>query len=75
MDTRTLSAIVYTLSRKDIFQGRGRIILSDFKKTIGEPNLTAQEVIDAFKTFYPQYKIEQRTENVILIHFEIIKTP
>jgi len=69
MDKRTLAAIVYTLSRKDIWRSRGRIILSDFKKTVDQPNLTAEEIINAFKTFYPQYPIDQRTENVIIIYF------
>jgi hypothetical protein len=70
MDTNTLAVLVYQYAKRDVFNWKGRIIVSDFVKAINQPNLKAEDIINAFKAVYPQYQIEQRTENVILISFK-----
>lgn len=69
MDEYALAELIYNQAKRDMFNGKGRIIISDFKKAIGQPNLTAEEIIKTFKKHYPNIPIEQRTQNVILINF------
>lgn len=73
MDKGTLAQLTYNQAMKDLFGGKGRIIINEFTQTIplpeGEKPITAQEIIDAFKEAYPQFPIEQRTQNIILIDF------
>lgn len=70
MAENTLGGLVYQFARRDVFQGKGRIIISDFKKTIGQPHLTPEQIIEAFKSLYPQYEVDSRPEsNVILFNF------
>jgi hypothetical protein len=63
-----LAKIAYDHALKDMLNDDARIILSDFRKEIGKPDLTAEELTQAWKKVYPNYPITQRTANVILIH-------
>ena len=69
MDEYTLAELIYNHARKDFFNGKGRILLNEFKNEIGNPNLTAEQIIKTFQKHYPQFEIEQRTPNVIIINF------
>lgn len=71
MDKNTLAELIYQRATHDVWNGVGRIIIGELNqdlKETGEKPLTAEEIIEAFQQTYPQYKIERRTENVILIH-------
>lgn len=68
MDKGTLAQYIYNAAKKDMFNGKGRIIISDFRREMELPELSVKEIIEAFQQHYPQWKIEQRM-NVILIHF------
>jgi hypothetical protein len=66
-DPKIIAKTSYNCAAKDIFNGKGRILLNDFRKTIHEPDLTAEDLIEAWQQTYPKLPIEQRTPNVILI--------
>lgn len=61
MDTNTLAVLIYQYAKRDVFNGKGRIIVSDFVKAINQPNLTPEQIVNVFKSVYPQFPIEQRT--------------
>jgi len=71
MDQRTLANLILRKARENVFNNKGRILIDELNKELkdmDEKPLTAQEIIEAFKTVYT-YEIEHRTKNVILIDF------
>jgi hypothetical protein len=68
LDKLTLVKIIERTAKHDIFNGVGRIIVSDFQNELSEP-ITAEEILTVWQEFYPYSRIEQRTKNVILIYF------
>jgi len=70
MDNPTLAQLICQIARHDITWGKGRIIITEARQDLCEPDLTAEQIIAALKETYPQYKVEQRTDNILLIEFE-----
>jgi hypothetical protein len=68
-DTEALAKTVYTSALLDVFNGKGRIILSDFRRETKQPDLTAEQIIAAWQKTYPEYPIDQRTNNTLIIEF------
>ena len=74
MDASTLASVAYTYASLDRGVGsKGRIILSEFRGEIDDQTVTAQQIIDAWQTKFPEYPIEQRTENTLIIEFGRIR--
>ena len=69
-DSAALARTVYLSAVADVFNGKGRIILCDFKREVKLPELTAEEIIAAWQKHYPEYPIDQRTNNTLIIEFE-----
>jgi hypothetical protein len=65
MDQSTLASIIYTTAASDKMNWKGRIILSDLR--IDLPGVTAEEIMAAWKLKFPEYPIEHRTENTLII--------
>ncbi len=68
MDKLTLAKTVERLAKCDCFDGVGRILVSDFQREVNHAIL-GEEIVSAWRDVNPCLEIEQRTRNVILIHF------
>ncbi len=68
MDKLTLAKTVERLAKRDCFDGVGRILVSDFQREMNEA-VSGEEIVSAWRDVNPCLEIEQRTRNVILIHF------
>lgn len=68
MDNSTLAKILERTAKEDLFDGVGRIILSDLNTCLPEC-ITSENVLHAWREAFPQTPIEQRTKNTFLIFF------
>ena len=70
MDKSTLAKMMFTVAKKDMFMGKGRVIPGDFLRHLGNPKVTITNLILAWQETYPYFPIEQKM-NVLIINFEV----
>ena len=68
MDNATLTRHMLTAAKRDMFNNKGRIIISDFLVELPEKIETdAIELLLIWRSIYPEHKITHPTQNVLLI--------
>lgn len=69
MDNWALAKILERIAKKDMFDGVGRILIPDLNDSLREP-VTAEQILAVWTEYYPCWRIEQRTKNIILVFFD-----
>jgi hypothetical protein len=70
MNKADLAKILYRTAKNDVsMNGNGRILLAEVRKDLENPQLTAEQLMAAWKKHFPNVPIIQRTENIFLVDF------
>lgn len=69
--TRNETAIImYSKARSDIFDGIGRVLLSDIRGITDNKKMSVADMITIWEGKYPTIEVSQATGNVMLVYFD-----
>lgn len=67
MDPETLVKYMMKIARKDLFNGKGRIVINDFHKELpSNENPTPIEMLQAWRKWHPDIPISWRMNTLII---------